>query len=124
MLGRMSDAARAIEIPDDLQACQALIAQLAATVESQNRTIETHAHTIDAHAHTIESHARTIDELQKEKAELKLTLVELLQRAFRRRSERYLADPNQLRLDFGDTPEAADAAEAIEECEKVSGTIS
>jgi transposase len=127
----MSDAARAIEIPDDLQACQALIAQLAATVESQNRTIETHAHTIDAHAHTIdahahtiESHARTIDELQKEKAELKLTLVELLQRAFRRRSERYLADPNQLRLDFGDTPEAADAAEAlaeaIEECEALA----
>ena len=121
MLGGMSDAAREIEIPDDLQACQVLIAQLAATVETQNHTIETQNQKLDAHVHTIESHAQTIDELQKEKQELELTIVELLQRAFRRRSERYLADPNQLRLDFGDTPEAADAAEglaeAIEECD-------
>jgi transposase len=128
MLGRMSDADREIEIPDDLQACQALIVQLTAAVETQNQKLDAHAHTIetqnqklDAHAHTIESHAQTIDELQKEKQELELTIAELLQRAFRRRSERYLADPNQLRLDFGDTPEAADAAEglaeAIEECD-------
>jgi transposase len=122
-LGGMSDAVRDFEIPDDLQACQALLEQLLAKVEAQNGTIATHTRTIDAHLHTIESHARTIDELQKEKEELKLTVVELLQRAFRRRSERYLADPNQLRLDFGDTPEAADAAEglaeAIGECEAI-----
>jgi transposase len=46
-----------------------------------------------------------------------------MQRAFRHRSERYLEDPNQLKLDFGDTPEAADAAaglaEAVEEAELV-----
>ena len=40
---------------------------------------------------------------------------ELLQRAFRHRSERYREDPNQLKLDFGDTPEAADAAEGLAE---------
>jgi transposase len=127
MLGGMSDADRTIEIPNSLAACQALIAQLAATNNAHVQTIESHVqtidaqvhtidaqvHTIDAQVHTIESHARTIDELQKEKQELKLTIVELLQRAFRRRSERYLADPNQLRLDFGDTPEAADAAEGL-----------
>ena len=53
--------------------------------------------------------------------EQKLTINELLQRAFRHRSERYLEDPSQLKLDFGSTPEAADAAaglaEAVEEAE-------
>jgi len=46
-----------------------------------------------------------------------------LQRAFRHRSERYLEDPNQLKLDLGNTPEAADAAAglaaAVEEAEIV-----
>ena len=89
-------------IPDDLAACRALlveqakaIAELSETVSRQNRTIE----------------------------EQKLTINELLQRAFRHRSERYLEDPRQLKIDFGDTPEAADAAaglaEAVEEAELV-----
>ena len=111
----MSDAAAQLALPDDLAACQALIA-------SQN-------HTLDAHVHTIESHAQTIAELheqnarlEREKQELKLTLTELLQRAFRRRSERYLHDPNQLALDFGETADALDAAaglaQAVEEAEQ------
>jgi transposase len=82
-------------IPDDLAACQALIGQLAETISEQNRTIE----------------------------EQKLTINELLQRAFRHRSERYVENPNQLKLDFGDTPEAADAAAglaaAVEEAELI-----
>jgi len=80
-------------IPDGLAACHALIGQLAETISEQNRTIQ----------------------------EQQLTINELLQRAFRHRRERYLEDPNQLKLDFGDTPEAADAAaglaEAVEEAE-------
>ncbi len=80
-------------IPDDLAACQALVVELAKTVTEQNRTIQ----------------------------EQQLTINELMQRAFRHRSERYLEDPNQLKLDFGNTPEAADAAAglaaAVEEAE-------
>jgi hypothetical protein len=55
----------------------------------------------------------------QEKQELHLAYAELLQRAFRHRSERYLHNPDQLRLDLGDSDAAADAAaglaEAIEE---------
>jgi transposase len=48
-----------------------------------------------------------------------LAFAELLQRAFRNRSDRYVHNPDQLRLDFNNTDDAADAAaglaEAIEE---------
>jgi transposase len=85
-----------ISIPDDLSSCQALVEQMAAT----------------------------IDELTREKDDWKLAYTELLQRAFRRRAERYLQDPNQLALDFGDSDVAADAAEGLAEAvEEVEQTI-
>jgi hypothetical protein len=36
-----------------------------------------------------------------------------LQLAFRKKIERYLSDPKQFVLDFGDSPEVVDAAEGI-----------
>ena len=124
----MREAQRRIEMPHDLAGCQALIEQLARTKDEQAQAIAEHTRTIEAHQHTIESHGHTIQELeqqkeqlQQEKEELRLAFAELLQRAFRKRSERYLEDPNQLKLDFGGTEDAADAAEglaqAIEEAE-------
>ena len=112
MLVGMSDAARKdaalrITFPKDLVGSHALIEQLACTVDSQHNTIDSQSH--------------TIDELRREKQELKLALVELLQRAFRRRSERYINDPNQLRLDFKDTDDAADAAEGLAQAVEESG---
>jgi transposase len=56
-----------------------------------------------------------LEKLQQENAEQKLTISELLRRAFEKRSERYLDNPDQLRLDFGNTPEAVDAAESLAE---------
>lgn len=96
----MSDGASSISIPQDLASCRALIEQLVQTVDSQ---------------------FSTIGQLEQEKEELKLTITELLQRAFARRSERYLNDPNQLRLDFNNTDEAADAAEGLTEAVAESG---
>lgn len=78
---------KSLVIPNDLTACQSLLAELAQRVE----------------------------ELQRENAEQKLTISELLRRAFEKRSERYLEHPDQLRLDFGNTPEAASAAESLAE---------
>jgi transposase len=79
-----------ITLPNDLGACQALIIELAQIVN-----------------------------LQKEKlAEQQLEISELMQRAFRRRSERYLANPDQMFLDFGETPEAGDAAEGLAEAKE------
>ena len=54
-----------------------------------------------------------IEKLKQENQEWELAYNKLLQQTFGRRSERYLEDPNQLRLDFGNTPEAADAAEGL-----------
>ncbi len=79
-------------IPEDLSACQALVVELAKAVE--------------------EGAARE-QELLERNAEQKLTIDELLQRLFAKRSERYIEDPNQLKLDFGDTPQVADAAEGL-----------
>lgn len=87
-------------IPDDPAACQAMLVRFAQTISEQNEKITG---------------------LEQQIQEQQLTINELMQRAFRHRSERYLEDPNQLKLDFGDTPEAADAAaglaEAVEEAE-------
>ena len=88
----MSDGKPSLSIPDDLAACRALIEQQAVTIDDLLRRKR---------------------ELEQEKEDLRLAMAELLQRAFRRRSERYLADPNQLKLDFGDTEDAEDAAEGL-----------
>jgi len=74
-------------IPDDLASCQALIGEM----------------------------ARTIRELSQDRDEWKLAFDELLQKAFRHRSERYIQAPQQLKLDFGDTPEVADATSGLVE---------
>jgi transposase len=48
-------------------------------------------------------------------AQLENEFLKLWQARFAAKSERYLDDPNQLRIDFGDTDEAADAAEGLAE---------
>jgi len=60
--------------------------------------------------------------LSQDYEELQLAYNKLFEQRFRNRSERYLEDPDQLRLDLGDTDEAADAAlglsAAVEELEQ------
>ena len=129
-------------MPADLAGCHTLIEQLGCTVDSQanrieqltctidslHNTVDFQHHTIDAQTYTIEqltctvdSQSNTIEQLRREKQEIELAFAEYIQRLFRNRSERYIHDPNQLRLDFKDTDEAADAAEglaqAVEEAE-------
>jgi transposase len=89
-------------LPNDLAACQALICE---------------------QSHLVIEQARAITELHQTVQELELTINELLQRAFYKRSERYLEDPNQLKLDFGSTPEAAEAAEGLAEAIEESQQI-
>lgn len=133
------DAALKITMPADLAGCHALIEQLAQTVDSQLNTIDGqsqtinsqhHAiqsqnHTIDAHTHTIEQLSCTVQSqsgtIEQLKQELKLALSELMQRAVRNRSERYINNPDQLRLDFKDTDDAADAAEGLAQAVEEAG---
>lgn len=94
------DATPEIIIPADLAGCRALIEQLASTVTLQTSTI---------------------DVLRREKQELEVAYAELVQRAFRHRSERYLNNPNQLMLDLGGTADAADAAEGLGQAVEEAG---
>jgi transposase len=130
-------------IPNDLVACQALIAELTQRLAAQQRAVEdqqaavknheltigtqhqslrVHELTIQNHELTIRTHELTITSLSEQIAardqeivEQKLLIADLLRRAFEKRSERYIEDPNQLRLDFPHTPEAADAVESLAE---------
>jgi len=94
------DATPEIIIPNDLTGCRALIEQLVSTVTSQTSAI---------------------DILHREKQELEAAYAELVQRAFRHRSERYLNDPNQLLLDLGGTADAADAVEGLTQAVEEAG---
>ena len=112
--------------------------QLLALLAEKNSALETLAADLSSKDAQIESHRqeiRSLDsrlqemqaELEKAKAEVagwKKAYDELIQQRFRNRSERYIDDPNQLRLDFGDTDEAADAAEGLadaleDQCQEV-----
>ena len=98
-LGGMNDTQA---LPNDLAACQAIIVEQARAVVEQNAEIAKLTQLVE---------------------EQKLMLNELMQRAYRQRSERYHEDPKQLKLDLGGTPEAADAAaglaDAVEEAQVV-----
>ncbi len=83
-----------LHIPDTMTGCQTLIAELTKTVTEGEQKIAS---------------------LQQQIETLQLEMAELLRRAFQKRSERYLQDPGQLSLDFGNTPEAVDAAAGLAE---------
>ena len=102
MLACMTGPPDTTTIPNDLAACQTLIKEQAYLVESQMHTIG------DLHGQI-----KTLKQVQEE---LTLQVKLLIERAFGRRSERHLSDPNQLLIDFGD--DAADGlAEAIDEAD-------
>jgi transposase len=90
----MSEASSRLVIPSELSACQALIEQQAFTISEQQQQLE------KAH---------------QEMEELSLQVAELLQRVFGQRRERYIANPDQLMLDFGGGDDAADAAAGLAE---------
>jgi len=86
-------------LPQEVPACHALIAELAASVGELNN-----------------------DKLQlaQENEELKLTITRLLLQLRGHRRERFVDDPNQMKLDLGNDPESQEAlAEAVAEAEKI-----
>jgi len=89
-----------IAMPASLDACHTLIEQLASTVDEQTNAIET---------------------LRQEKERIQAEFALWMQHIFARRSERYLNDPNQLKLDLGGDDHAADAAEGLAQAIEESG---
>jgi transposase len=87
------------DLPQDVAACHALIAELASSVS------ELHDHEV---------------QLTQEVEELKLTVTRLLLQLRGHRRERFVEDPNQMKLDWGDASEAKDAlADAVAEAQTI-----
>jgi transposase len=83
-----------LHIPDTVAGCQTLIVELTQVIaEERQKNLS----------------------LQQQNETLQLEMAELIRRAFQKRSERYIQDPGQLAIDFGNSPEAADAAAGLAE---------
>ena len=73
--------------PTTLAACHALIAELTSSVDQLTSTVD--------------EQAVTIESLRQEKKQIEAEFALWMHRIFARRSERYINDPNQLKLDLG-----------------------
>lgn len=122
-MGNMDEA---LSLPQDVEACHALIAKLSSR---QSALIASHGELsarLDSQDTLVGEQSRTLDALQnvreqlsRENVELKLTVEQLLARLYGRRSER-VEDANQMKLAFDQDPAAAEAlADAAEEAERI-----
>jgi transposase len=88
-----------VAYPDDIEACHRLLRERDKAIIAKDSLVEQQS-----------------QQLEEQKAALAKAIAErdlALQLAFRKKSEKYLADPRQFVLDFGDTPDVVDAAEGI-----------
>lgn len=92
--------------PHDLATCHAMLREQAHVAAAQEREIASKESFIKRQHDKIEEQRIEIAKLEKERDAA-------WQLAFRKKIERYLADPKQFVLDFGDEPEVVDAAEGI-----------
>jgi transposase len=125
-------------LPNDVAACQRLILELAAQLQAFQAAaasapaagtaapadLQGQARDRDAQlaemAQTILALKQSREELQQQIETLQLTLQKLLQQLYGRRSERFLEDPKQKKLDFGGDPETEETLQgAIDEAEEV-----
>lgn len=126
-------------LPAELTACHRLIRklssereQLSSRLEAQDAQLDQQAHDLESRAAFVEEQSRTVldleashQQLSQENEELKLTIRKLMERLYGRRSERFLADPHQIPLDFGDDAAAATEAlaEAVLEAERTTEEV-
>lgn len=107
-------------LPPELDACHRLIEQLSAERETLAARLQSQDTFVAEQSRTVLDLADSRQQLSQEIEELKLTLRKLMEQLYGRRSERFIADPDQLSLDFGDdTAAAVEAlAEAVLEAEQ------
>lgn len=82
-------------------------------VELLQQTEQQHAIAISAKDDELKAKDDIISQLEQKNEDLEQAYSKLWHERFSARSERYIADADQLRLDFGDTDEAADAANGL-----------
>lgn len=109
----------------------------ATLLAEKDAELQTHAAKLQAHAAELQAHAaelQTVEtkllqkldiiiQLEQKNEALEQKYLKLWQERFAAKSERYLADADQLRLDFGDSAEAANAAEGLADAIDDSETI-
>ena len=114
-------------LPAELDACHRLIAQLSlerdqlsSERDELSSRLAQQARSLDSREAFVQEQSRTVIDLEashqqlcQENVELKLTVKKLMEQLYGRRRERFVADPQQILLDFGD--DAAAAAEALAE---------
>jgi len=113
------DMQDATNLPKDLDACQALIAELSARL-SRNESVVTEKEALLVEQATAIVHLQSSREkLTQENEELNLAIQKLLARLYGHRRERF-DDPAQGKLHFGDDAAVQDGlADAIAEAEKI-----
>lgn len=87
--------------------------QLLELIDEQSTALSAANTSLAEHQKQLQIKTDTIKQLEAKIAQQERDYLKLWQERFAARSERYIADPDQLRLDFGDTLESADAAEGL-----------
>ena len=100
-----------------------LVALLIEKERALQTECEAHREQLRQNDIALQTKDQLIAALTRERDEYRLAYDRLMHERFRNRSERYIDNPDQLRLDLGDTDEAADAAlglgEAVEELQTI-----
>ncbi|MCP4194701.1 MAG: IS66 family transposase [Planctomycetaceae bacterium] len=85
------------------------------------KVVATQTEQLTAQAKEVAKRDDIIKQLEAKIEVLEKDYLKLWQERFAAKSERYIEDPQQLRIDFGDTDEAADAADGLEEAGEEAG---
>lgn len=105
-----------------LQTRQTELVAKDAQLQTKDAQLQQHREQLREQDMALQTKDLKIEELERERDDYKLAYNELMLRRFGNRSERYIDNPDQLRIDFGDSDEAADAAlglaDAVEDLEQ------
>lgn len=114
---RVNDAGMrpTMPFPSDIEACHRLLREKDDVIAECRVAIAARDSALVAKDAVVAQQNEMLAEQKDKLAEYQLRLAAALQAAFRKRIERYTADPNQLKIDFGNSPDVADAAEGIAE---------
>jgi hypothetical protein len=83
-------------LPAELAASHRLIEQLSSRLEAQDAQLQSREALAQEKSRTLVDLDASHQKLIQENEELKLTVRKLLERLYGRRSERFVADPNQI----------------------------
>ena len=100
-----------------------LAAEQASQLATQSDQLATQSDALAAQTKEVTRRDDVIKQLEAKLEEAERDYLKLWRERFAAKSERYIDDPGQLQLDFGDTTEAADAAEGLAEATEEADLI-